>query len=1059
MFGNAFSLINLNLKIMKRLLLSCVTMMLMLYSIQASAQDRTVSGRVTSTEDGSPLPGVNVVLKGTTVGTATDADGRFTLSVPSTGGALVFSFIGLESKEIEIGDRSVVDVSLALDVTQLSEVVIVGAAGIETRRREMGYNATTIRTTQLTQAKPITVAAGLTGKVAGLQVNTTTSGVNPTIRITLRGNRSITGNNQALIVLDNVVVPNAILGNLNPQDVEDVTVLNGSNAAALYGSDASNGAIIITTKKGTKGTTTVTFGHTTNFEKVSFFPEFQTEFGSGTNPGYPTVYVPYENQQYGPRFDGSMREIGKPLQDGSIQTVKYSPRSDKKDFWETGITNQTDLSISGGDDKSTTLFSVQYLKNAGTTLKDEYTRASIRLNGKRDFGNKVSISYTTNYVQNRYDITTQTGNMYQEMLNTPAQIPLTKYKDWRNDPFANPNGYYNEYYDNPYWTIDAYRQDNRNDYLIGSVELKWRPITVLELTARSGVSTRANTFKTKNAQFIHTDYTKSISSSKNDVFGGVVDGSYNTTQFNADFIAQFRKDLNEDFFLSVILGNSIRVNDSKGMDITGNGLVVPELYNISNRIGEPVVNENNYLAKQVGLYGQAKLGYKDYLFLELTGRNDWVSVLAPENRSFFYPAASLSFIATDAFDALKFGGKVDQLKLRGGWSQVGQVNIPGGGDFGAYALQSTFTPTQGFPYGSLSGYALDNGLVSADLKPEITTGVEAGLDVVAWNSRVSGSFTWYSTSTVDQTVRTGVSSTTGYTSLLQNTGEVTNEGFETTLNVTAYRSSFGLEVIVGGNYTYNENKVVSISGDLPRLQLSTGAQAQVYAIEGQSFPVLLGTGYNRDPQGRIIVDRLTGYPSAATELQQFGNTVPKHRLGVTGEVGWKGLRLTALFEYRGGYSFLYNAGSTFDFSGAAITTAYYNRERFVIPGSSYEDPENPGTFIENTNVTVSDGGSGFWTDGSFRLNIADNYIVSGDYWKLRELALVYDLPKSLLDKTKVIKAATVSLQGRNLFLFTPKSNVYTDPDYNFTDTNAIGIVTLGATPPTRFFGASVSLTF
>jgi TonB-linked SusC/RagA family outer membrane protein len=1025
----------------------------------AYAQERTVSGKVTSTEDGTALPGVNVVLKGTTVGTATDADGKYSLTLPSSGGALIFSFIGLESKEIEIGDRSVVDISLALDATELSEIVVT-AGGILAKRRELGYNSTTVKSSQLTQAKPINVAAGLTGKVAGLQINTTTSGVNPTVRVVLRGNRSITGNNQALIVLDNVVVPNTILAQLNPQDIEDITVLNGSNAAALYGSDGSNGALIITTKKGTKGTTTVTLANTTNFENVSFFPEFQTEFGSGTNPGYPTVYVPYENQQYGPRFDGSMRQIGKPLQDGSIQTVKYAPTTDKKDFWETGITNQTDLSISGGDDKSTTFLSIQYLKNKGTTLKDEYKRTSVRLNGTRDFGNKLSVAYNTNYVQTRYDITTQTGNMYQEMLNTPAQIPLTRYKDWKNDPFANPNGYYNEYYDNPYWTIDAFRRDRTDDYFIANLELRWKVIPELNLVARSGISTRAQSIKDKTAQFILTDYTKAISPSKTDVFGGVTDGSFNSTQYNGDFFGQFMKDLGGDFDINLIVGTSVRVNESKGLGITGNGLVVPDLYNISNRVGEPVASEANFLAKQVGVFGKATFGYKDYLYIDVTGRNDWVSILNPDNRSFFYPGVNVSFIASDAFEQLKFGGKVDQFKVRGGWSKVGQVNLGDkNADYGAYALQSTFSPTQGFPYGSLSGYALDNRLVSADLKPEITTGIEAGFDVSLFSSRVTTSFTWYKSNTIDQTVPTGVSSTTGFSSFLQNTGEVSNTGYEATANVVAYKGASGLEVIVGGNYTYNENKVLSISNDLPRLQLSTGAQGQIFAVEGQAFPSILGVSYNRDSQGRIIVDSKTGYPSANSEIQLLGNTQPKHRLGLTAEVGWKGIRLSVLMEYRAGYKTLYSAGSTYDFSGAGITTAYFNRERFVIPNSSYEDPENPGTYIENTNITTSDGGSGFWTDGSFRLNVADNYLISGDYWKLRELAIVYDFPTSLLAKTKYIKGASISLQGRNLFIFTPKSNVYTDPDFNFTDTNAIGVISLAATPPTRFYGATISLTF
>lgn len=1025
----------------------------------AMAQSRTVSGKVTSVEDGSSLPGVNVVLKGTATGTATDAQGNYSISVPSSGGVLAFTFIGLKTVEVDLGQRTVVDVSMESDATQLTEVVITGAGGIEYRRRELGYNATSIQTSLLTQAKPTNVATGLTGKVAGLQVNTISSGVNPNVRVNLRGNRSITGNNEALIVLDNVIVPNDVLATLNPQDVEDIVVLNGPNAAALYGSQASNGALIITTKKGKKGTVSINLAQTVNFEKVSFFPEWQTSFGSGTNSGYPTVYFPWENQQYGPRFDGSTVQIGRPLEDGTIQQVPYSPTNAKKDFWETGITSQTDLAIQGGDEKSTTFFSVQYLKNQGTTYKDEYQRASFRLNGTRDFGNKVSINFNTNYIQNTYDITTQTGSIYQDLLNTPAHIPLTNYKNWQTDPLANPNGYYNDYYQNPYWKIDAYRRDRRDDRFLGNAELKWKAADWLDLVARAGVATRVNTEKDKNAQFIYTDYTKSVSPSKTDFTGGVVDRSFSSTQLNADFFAQFKKELNSDFYLSAIAGNSLRTNISKGMNITGNGIVIPDLYNIANRIGEPAVSEQNYEASQVGLYGQVKLGYKDYLFIEVTGRNDWVSILSKENRSFFYPAIGASFIASDAVEALKFGGFVNTLKIRGGWSEVGQVNLGNQTNFGAYQLDATFSPSAGFPYGSLSGFTPDNRIVSANLRPEITTSIEAGADFSMWESRLNGSFTLYKSNTVDQTVPTGVSSTTGFQNFLQNTGEVSNRGIEVQTSLAVLRTSSGVEVVLGGNYTYNEGKVISISGDLPSLQLSTGGQAQVYAVEGKPFPILIGNTYARDSEGRIIVDRISGYPSVATEQKQFGNTVPKHRLGLTGEVGWKGLRLSVLMEYRGGYSILYNAGSTFDFSGSAITTAYYNRERFVMPNSSYEDPENPGTYLPNTNITVTDGGSGYWTDGSRRLNIADNYIISGDYWKLRELAIIYDLPQSIMAKTRFIKGATVSLQGRNLFLLTPKSNVYTDPDFNFSDTNAIGIVTLAATPPTRFFGTTISLTF
>ncbi|TXE12426.1 SusC/RagA family TonB-linked outer membrane protein [Algoriphagus aquimarinus] len=1041
---------------MKKILL--LGLSLFLVSAVAFAQERKVTGIVSSGEDGEPIPGATVLVKGTSVGAATDIDGKYSLTIPTEGKVLVFSFIGTNTQEIQIGQQSVIDVVLQPDVQSLSEVVITGAAGIESRRIEMGYNATSIETRDVAQGRAANVAAGLTGKVAGMQINTTGSGVNPNVRVVLRGSRSLTGNNEALIVVDNVIVPNSILGNLNPQDVQEITVLNGANAAALYGSAASNGALIIVTKKGKSGAPRVTIGHTVNLEQVSFYPEIQDTFGSGYAGGYPHQYVPYENQQYGPRFDGSMVQIGKPLEDGSIQTVPYSNTGSKNDFWETGVTNQTDVSISGGDENSTNFLSAQYLNNDGTTPGDNYTRASIRFNSTRKFNDKLSLNLSTNYVQNRYDITNATSGMFDQILQTPAQIPLTSYKDWKNDPFANPNGYYNEYYDNPYFSIDNQRQNSGNDYIVGNVELKYKPLQWLDFTYRIGISNRNSFSKNTTGKFTFTDYTKDISAAKTDIAGGVSDGTSFNNQIISDFLINMKKAVGDDWFFNLLLGNQLRQNRSKSVGVSANGIVIPGLYNVSNRVGEASVGESNYEASQIGVFAQFKAAYKDYLFLELTGRNDWVSTLSKDNRSFFYPAANVSFVASEAIQALQNSTVISQLKFRGGVSQVGQVNLGNSTNFGAYQLAPTFSPSSGFPYGGLSGYSLDNTLVAANLKPEITTSFEVGTDFILFDGKVNGALTYYKSQTENQTIPTGVSSTTGFSSYLQNTGLVSNEGLETMLNVTAFsRNSF--QINVGANFTYNNNKVVEIADDLKRLQLSSGGNAQVYAVEGETFPVLIGTAYKRDDQGRIIVDATSGYPSAAEGQVTLGNTTPKHRLGVNVEFLYKGFRLFALAEYRGGYSILYDGGGSFDFSGSGITTTYFNRERFVIPNSVYENPENPGTYIENTNITVTDGGAGFWTDGSYRRNIAENYLVSGDYWKLREVALSYDFPASLMSRIGFIQGATITAQGRNLLIFTPKSNIYTDPDYNFSDGNAVGIVTLAATPPTRFFGGSITLTF
>lgn len=1040
---------------MKRFLL-CLMAGLTLAFSSAQAQDRTVSGRVTSTEDGSALPGVNVILKGTAIGTSTDADGKFTLSIPASGGSLVFSFIGLQSTEVVIGDRATVDVSLALDVQQLNEVVVT-AGGLTVQRRELGNQATTIKSTDITQGKSQNAVAGLQGKVPGLLVSAVSSGVNPNYRVVLRGQRSLLGNNQALLVLDNVITPNSVLGNLNPEDIEDIQVLNGAGAAALYGSDASNGALIVTTKRGKSGKTEIKFSNTTTAEIVSFLPSLQKEFGSGTTPDQPPVYTPYENQQYGPRFDGSMRVIGKPLADGSIQTVKYSATDGRTDFWETGYQNQTDLSLSTGDDKGTIYFAGQYFKQSATVPYDDYNRYSFRANIDRKIGETVKLGISSNYIANNYDISSAVGTAYNDALMSPAQVQITKYSDWKTDPFANPNGYYNEYYDNPYFTLQNNRSDIKNTYFQGSVDMKWSPIEKLTFTTRLGISTRNVFSKTWTGKFTFSDYTKSISgSSKTDIPGSVTDGGFYTNQLVADIYGEYKTDLSDDFSLTFVGGFQSRDNTTKNVFTSANGLVISGVYNVGNTLTNLGGGEENYRATQFGIYGDVRFGYKDYAYLHFTGRNDWRSVLSEENRSFFYPAVDVSIILSDAIAALDNLSWMDALKVRGGWSQVGQVNI------GPYQLNTTFGQAYGYPYSSGGGFSLGNQLVSPDLQPEITTSIEAGFDLDLRLYSASVGMTVYQSNTVDQTIPVSIPSSTGFNQLLTNVGEVQNKGIETYLRVTPIETSSGLTVSLQATYTLNRNEVLSLSdqSDILILPGSVG-NARIVAQVGQPFPLLQVTKYNRTDDGKIIVDANTGFPATDGTYHNVGVTTPPHIFGLSGEVKYKGFRLAAVAEYRTG-NFIYNSITTaFDFSGAGIRNTWYDRERFVIPNSAYEDPENPGTYITNTNVTTATGGADFWTDGTRNTNIGENYTHSAGFWKIREISLRYDFPASMLSSTKFIKGASLSVQGRNLFIWVPKTNIYTDPEYsaNGADSNAVGFTNINLTPPARYIGGTVSLTF
>jgi len=1034
---------------MKKLLQSLF--LLLFVASTAIAQERTVTGTVTAQEDGLPLPGVGVVVTGTQIGTQTGVDGKFTLRVASNAKSLTFTYIGYAEKTVNIGSGAM-NVVLTQDLNALDEVVIT-AGGVSIQRREQGNQATTIKAAELTQAKAFNVGSALTGKVAGLQVNAVSSGVNPSVRLVLRGNRSLLGNNQALVVVDNVIVPTSILGNINPEDIEDIQVLNGAGAASLYGSDASNGALLITTKKGKKGVTKITAGQVTSFETVAFLPKLQKTYGSGTGPDDVPSYTPYENQQYGPAFDGSMVEIGKPLADGSIQTVPYSWSGEKNDFWETGVSSQTDLSLSSGDEKGSYYASGQYFTQNSTVPGDEYNRFSFRVNGSRDLGHNLNFDFSTNYVQNRYDQSSDVGNAYNNVLMTPGHIPLTRYSDWETDPYANPNGYFNEYYPNPYFTLDNNRTKNRNDYLTGNAQLKWSPITPLSFLFRVSLATRNQSNKGWTNKFTYSDYRLGITSNFSNITGGVNDGAFFETRVNPEFQAQYISKLGKDFSLNTILGASMRDDNSKSIGVSSSNMVQAGLFNVTNTTGNIGGSEGNARLRQMGVYADARIGFRDFLYLHVSGRNDWRSVLAKDNRSFFYPAADISFIASDVIPFLKNSEAVNSVKLRGGISEVGLVNI------GAYSLVPTFTQQYGYPYNGIPGFGIGNRIVAANLNPEITQSQEAGFDVEMFRSRLVANFTAYQSQTTDQTIPVQIASTTGYTSFLTNTGEVENKGIESALRVIPISTNSGLEVTLGANYTYNKNKVISLSDDQDQLILGTFGNASIAAVEGEAFPMMQGTTYNRDPQGRIIVDAITGFPSVTAAQVNLGNTEPRHRLGLDGTISFKGIQLATVFEYRDGY-IMYNGASTgFDFSGAGIRTTYFNRERFVVPNSSYLDPAT-NTYVENTNITTRTGGVDFWTNGPSNTGVAQNYTYSAAFWKMRELSITYDLPKSLLKNVGIISGARVGIQGRNLFLFAPKANLYTDPEYSAFDStsNAIGFSSLSQTPPGRFFGFNLSVT-
>ncbi len=1044
------------------------------------AQTKEITGKVSSSDDGGGIPGVTVSVKGTTLGTVTDMDGMFRLKVPQDAKTMVFSFVGMTTQEVAIGNQSTVNVRLASENIAVDEVIVT-AFGIKRKPKEMGVATAKVDNQELVQASPSNVMNGMAGKVSGLQINTINNGINPDTKITLRGNRHFLASNQALVVLDGVPVSATYLNSINPNDIENVNVLKGASAAALYGNDASNGVLIVTTKKGEKGKLTVKVSNTTTFEQVSYLPNLQTRFGGGSSettsnsdPNYTFFVGPgrntdphtsYENQTYGSEFNGQMVILGGKLVDGSYQMIPYSAvENQKRNFFQTGISSQNDISVSGGDDNGSFYLSAQDVNTTGTIMDDTNRRTGARMAASRKYG-KFTADYTIGFTQTN---TSQSGGdmnqdrgVYWNVLNTPPEVPITKYKDIVNNPFAQLDGYFNAYYPNPYWQIAHSRQNQRRNDVLGSVNLALKATKWLELSNRTGLT--FNTINNHNYkdEAIYNSYSASDPWSQGHMgvtspyAGSSSDQMRQTFIITNDFLASFDTKY-EDFTLKGVVGNSLYSQKYETIFDAASALVIPGVYNISNRVGEPAVSQATLERNSIGLFADATIGFKSYAFLHFSGRNDWDSRLTKDNRSFFYPAVDGSIVLSEMFPSLISNPVLSFLKLRGGWSQTGQISLDNW-----YGTLPSFPAAAGFPYGSTAGFAYSTTLSNPLLKPEKTNEIEIGAEFSFLKNKIHLETNAYKSNTMDQTIPATISAATGFYSALINAGELENRGIEADLKFTPILDLGKVVWNASINYAYMESKVISILEGLNEIPIpnSAGTTAYVsYATVGQQFPAIKVTDVKRTPEGAIIVDKVTGLPTKETAIQQVGHGNPNSILGLSTDVGYQGFRLSAVVEYRGG-NVIYNAvGNALDFTGVSEHSAQNGRQPFIIPGSVIET--SPGVYTPNTTALVRNASRDLWVNSDYH-NVQRTYVTSAAFWKLREVALTYDVPVQNLFGGKVIKMAQVGLIGRNLLMLRPKSNVWTDPEFNnsSSSSNAIGYTTEDQTPPTRLYGFSVKLTF
>lgn len=1049
--------------------------MLMLFTALAFGQNRTITGTVAD-ESGTPVPSASVRKKGTNEGVAADNAGIFRIQA-KTGDVLVITGANIEGAvEVTVGSDNTVSVQVKRKVTTETEVVVT-ALGIRRRPKEVGYANTTIKPDLITNGAAPRLGQALSGKAAGLTVYNTSSAVNAAPRIVLRGNRSITGDNTALIVVDGVPVPANTLNYLNPNDVESVTILKGGQAATLYGPDGINGALVVTTKRG-GGKPQVNFTSTTNFEEVAYLPDFQEEFGSGS--GYGLIpednYRPFENQQYGDRYDGSIRAAGRMLQDGSFQRYPYEfvPGVRKK-VWNLGVSTTNDISVSGGDANNRFYLSFQDAFVKGVVPKDQYHRDALRFNGSKTYG-KFKAAFDGTFAFDKADRTNT--DYYFFALNSPGWIPAHKLTDWKNDPFANPNGYFNDYYNNPWFELDNNRFETRNTYFNGSVTLGFKPTSWLDFNYRIGTAL-TNTFqKVWRNRWDYTEYAKGNLAVKpitedpqyNDysyvwrarntpIPGSVQDNTSYGWRINSDFFVTVDKTWGN-ISTKLILGNNIQDRKSKSTSIGSTSVIIPDLFNVANRAGELTGGESNTQQRRVGNFADLTVGFSDKVFVHGSIRHDVSSLFFSPTRlrklyNFTYYGADISAIITELIPSLK-SNTLNFLKIRASYNKNGNENL------GPYSLDPTFSPGAGYPYSSNVGVTVDNTYPSPDLQPEFAFSYEAGFEASFWKNRINVDFSYFYQDVKNQVFNVAISSATGYTSTLLNAGQVANRGIEAELKVNLVRSK-NWTIDVFGNYTYNTNEVKKLFGGLTELNLNSTASTNfVTATLGQPFPLLKTTYWAIDSaSGSLIVDPADGWPTLGTGLKTQGTTIPKHQVGVGMKIAYKWVTLLANAEYRTGNVIYNDIGEDMAFTGSSSTTTLYHRQQFIWPNSVYWDGSK---YVSNTNIPVRGDLAAYygWGDLGFSRGIIFNgdwFTTSGAFWKLRDISIDFAFPQKWYSKVKALKGIGLSFFGRNLATLRPDENIFTDPEFSNTNGNAVGINTSLNTPPARQYGATLRVTF
>lgn len=1086
---------------MKRItsLLVCLAML----GVFAFGQDIQISGKVTSSEDGSILPGVSVVVKGTTTGTTTTIDGEYSLNVPS-GATLVFSFVGMATQEVAVGGQTTINVEMKADNLQVEEVVVT-ALGISREKKSLGYAVQEVGGDDLNRVKNENLINSISGKVAGVQVKNN-SNMGGSSNIIIRGSSSLTRSNQALFIIDGIPIDNTVTNNvgqvsgrsgydygnpvsdINPNDIESVNVLKGAAATALYGSRAANGVIIITTKKGENSKSAnfkVGINSSTVFSTVdpTTFPKYQERYGAGYGPYYSATEYPGLDY-YDFDGDGEKDYVIHTSEDASmgsafdptLQVFQWdafypeSPNYQKKtpyvaaangpiNFFSTGVKQTTGFDITGGTNVSTFRLAYTNTDQKGMLPNQELNKHNVTFNGSFDITKKIKISASANYSNNKAKGRSSTGysdniiSMFRQWWNVGVDVLQQEeyYKLTGLNMTWNPTN--NEdvspiYWDNPYWArYENYQQDERNR-LIGYVQVDWNIIDALNFMGRVSVDNYTTLQEERKAV---GSISGEFGVDRTDATSGYSRYNRDFLEANFDAMLTYNKDLSASLNFNALAGMNIRrTTIDRVFASTNGGLAIPKIYSLSNSVSPMLPPEEVYNRIGVnGYFGSASLGYNKFLFLDATYRYDISSTLPKEDWGYGYYGVSTSLIFSELLD-LSF---MDLGKVRLGYAQVGN-DAPWGATKDIYVIEAPFA---GNPVVRTSARK-----ANSNLKPEISSSIEGGLEMNFFLNRLGFDLSFYKTNTINQTLPLKTSRTTGYRSKYVNIGEIENKGIELALTGTPVRRG-DLSWEIGLNWSRNTNKVVSLGGDIENLEIA-GLQGGVTinAREGESIGIIQGTDYIYQ-DGKRVIGSDGYYMRSETSDKVIGDINPDWNAGITNTISYKNISLSALIDMQMGGSIFsldqwYGRGTGLyeetnfinDLGGYARDPHDADKQGGIILPGVVENED--GTFSTNTKRIAAND---FRVFGWSR-NTNGGFIWDATYVKLRELSITYTLPKSIVESTP-FSSASVSLIGSNLLIIY-KELPHADPEASQGSGNVQGWQS-GVFPTARNYGFNINVQF